>query len=323
MNKIVWTLGLGTFLFSAALLFSFQVQNKAYAASGEREQASVRIGDFQVLALSDGVNKRAVGQQAQMLQGDAAKNMADLERAYPSGELETTVNAFLLIKGKNLTLIDTGNGSNANPPMGRVLDNLRAAGYEPEQIGAVYLTHMHPDHIGGLSSGQEAVFKNATVYADQREAGYWLDDEAASQAPESLQRTFRTAKAMLEPYIRAGKFKVFAPDEQLAPGVLVRELQGHTPGHVAYLIESKGAALAVFGDIIHVAAVQFADPSVTIAYDLDKAEAAKARIEIFKEAEAKGWFIAGAHLAFPGIGKLKNDGKGGYEFVPLSDKSAK
>ncbi|MBP2629315.1 MAG: fold metallo-hydrolase [Firmicutes bacterium] len=253
----------------------------------------------------------------QLLQGNREKIKDVLERAYPGGQIESTVNTFLINTGSKLVLIDTGNGKMASPTMGNVIDNLRVVGYQPEQIDEIYLTHMHGDHIGGLVSGTERVFVNATVYANKREADYWLDDGNRNAASDAAKRTFQAAKETITPYIIANKFKTFEGNIQLTPGIKTEALFGHTPGHTAYIIESKGDTLALWGDIIHVAAVQFEDPSITIAYDRDKDEVAKVRQKIMVEAAKHNWLIGGAHLAFPGIGYVQANG-GGYSFVPLN-----
>ena len=280
------------------------------------------VGDFEVTTLSDGVNQRPVKQQSQLLQGNMEKIKDVLERAYPDGQIESTVNAFLINTGSKLVLIDTGNGKMGSPTMGNVLNNLRAVGYQPEQIDEIYLTHMHGDHIGGLVSGTERVFPNATVYVNKHEADYWMDDGNQNVAPDAAKRTFKVAKEMITPYITAGKFKTFEGNIQLTPGIRAEALFGHTPGHTAYVIESKGTTLVLWGDIIHVATVQFEDPSVTIAYDSDKDEAAKVRQQILAEAVKNNWLVGGAHLAFPGIGHVQAN-SGGYRFIPLKFPVAK
>jgi hypothetical protein len=68
---------------------------------------------------------------------------------------------------------------------------------------------------------------------------------------------------------------------------------------------------------MHVAAVQFPDPAVAIRYDHDSAAAVAIRAALFADAAAHGYWIAGAHLSFPGIGHLRSAGRG-YEFVPAN-----
>lgn len=302
-----------TFLFIAITF------NTASCAEATEMKGGYRmmVGDFEVITLSDGINQRPVEQQLQLLQGNREKIKDVLERAYPGGQIEATVNAFLINTGSKLVLIDTGNGKMGSPTMGKVIDNLRVAGYQPEQVDEIYLTHMHGDHVGGLLSGMERVFANATVYANKREADYWLDDGNRDAAPDAAKRTFQAAKETITPYITAGKFKTFEGNIQLTPGIRAEALFGHTPGHTAYVIESKGDTLVLWGDIIHVAAVQFEDPSITIAYDSDKDEAAKVRQQILAEAVKNNWLIGGAHIAFSGIGHVQANGEG-YSFVPLN-----
>lgn len=277
----------------------------------------VTVGDFAVIALADGTNKREVEQQLQMLYGDKEKIKDLLTQAYPDGQMTSSANAFLINTGVNLVLVDAGNGSLGSPTMGNLIGNLRAAGYQPESIDEIYLTHMHVDHIGGLVAGAERVFPNATVYANKAEADHWLSDSNLNAAPAYARRSYQLAQTALTPYINAGKFKTFEGSTQLIPGIRAESLFGHTPGHTAYFVESKGETLVLWGDIVHVTAVQFAEPGVTISYDSDREEAAKARHHIFAEASKNGWLIGGAHLAFPGFGHLRANGDGGYIFSPI------
>ena len=310
--------------FAITVLFSVIKLNTASCAEATEMKGGYRmmVGDFEVIALSDGINQRSVEQQSQLLQGNREKIKDVLERAYPGGQMESTVNAFLINTGSKLVLVDTGYGKMGSPTMGNVIDNLRTVGYQPEQIDEIYLTHMHGDHIGGLVLGTERVFANATVYANKSEADYWLDDGNRNTAPDAAQQTFQAAKEKITPYVTAGKFKTFEGNIQLTPGIRAEALFGHTPGHTAYVIESKGNTLVLWGDIIHVAAVQFEDPSITIAYDSDKEEAAKVRQQILVEAVKNNWLIGGAHIAFPGIGHVQANG-GQYSFVPLNFQAEK
>jgi glyoxylase-like metal-dependent hydrolase (beta-lactamase superfamily II) len=171
-------------------------------------------------------------------------------------------------------------------------------------------------------SGTERVFSNATVYANTLEAEYWLSDTNLNVAPADAKRTFQAAKATLTPYLHANKFETFARNTQLTPGIRAEAVFGHTPGHTAYFVESKGNTLVLWGDIVHVTAVQFEYPSVTIAYDSDKTTAAKARQHIFAEAAKNNWIIGGAHIESPGLGHVKTNDSDGYIFSPLDFPAA-
>src|SRR5439155_8535354 len=141
------------------------------------------------------------------------------------------------------------------PQAGSIVANLKAAGYQPEQIDEICITHMHGDHIGGLSSDGKAVFPNAIVRADQHDADYWLSEANAAKAPKEMAGFFKMATASFKPYIDVGKFKPFDGDTPLVPGVKAVAAHGHTPGHSLYVVESKGQKLVLWGDLMHFAAV--------------------------------------------------------------------
>lgn len=293
------------------------------AESGLKGYYRMMVGDFEVIALSDGVNQRSVDQQLQMLQGEREKIRDLLLRAYPDGQIEAFANAYLINTGNKRILVDTGNGKMGSPTMGNVVAHLRAAEYPPESIDEIYLTHMHPDHVGGLVEGGERVFTQATVYANKVEAEYWLDGNHLNAAPDDAKRSYRAAIAAITPYSSAGRFKTFDGSVRLSPGIRAEPYFGHTPGHTVYFVESQGATLVLWGDIVHVAAVQFADPAVTISFDSDRTAAAKARQDIFAAAAANNWIIGGAHIAFPGFGQLRANPDQGYTFLPLDQTASK
>ena len=299
-----------------ALTLSSSVHAEAQQSSGLYR---TMVGDFEVTALSDGTNKRTIQQQLQLLLGDKDKIKDLLLRTYPDEQIETAVNAYLINTGTKLVLVDTGNGKMGSPTMGNVVSNLLAAGYPPEKVDEIYLTHMHTDHVGGLVSGTERTFPNATVYANKTETDYWLNENNLNGAPDAARRTFAAAKSTLAPYIAAGKFKAFDGNRDLIPGIRAKAAFGHTPGHTMYFIESKDKTLVLWGDIIHVAAVQFENPSVAISFDSDTAEAIKSRQHILIEAAKNGWLIGGVHLSCPGFGYVKAKGDQGFLFTPLAD----
>jgi len=232
--------------------------------------------------------------------------------------VETSVNGYLVNTGSKLVLIDAGAAGLFGPTLGKLLAHLKASGYTPEQVDEIYLTHMHADHVGGLTTADgKAVFPNATVRADAKESGFWLDPAALDKAPESMKDFFKGAQVSMKPYVDAGRFKPFEGDTELVPGIKAIATRGHTPGHAAYVVESNGAKLVVWGDLMHVAAVQFPDPSVTIQFDVDPKAAMPQRKRAYADAAKKGYFVAVAHVSFPGIGQLRPDGKG-YRWLPAN-----
>jgi glyoxylase-like metal-dependent hydrolase (beta-lactamase superfamily II) len=128
------------------------------------------LGDFEVTALSDGTLSMHV---ADLLTHITPKEINDgLARSFQKDPVDTSVNGFLINTGKKLVLIDTGAGMLFGPTLGKLVANLKASGYLPEQVDEIYITHMHGDHVGGLSADGKMVFPNAVVRASQNEADY-------------------------------------------------------------------------------------------------------------------------------------------------------
>jgi glyoxylase-like metal-dependent hydrolase (beta-lactamase superfamily II) len=272
------------------------------------------LGDFEVTALNDGFIDLPVDT---LLKQPAAKTQAAVAKQFLAIPVETSVNAFLVNTGTKLVLIDTGTGGSFGPTAGRLVANLQAAGYRPEQVDDIFITHFHGDHLGGLTANGQRVFPNAVVHADQRESAHFLSAAEMAKAPADGQGTFKLAMAMLQPYVDAGRFQPFDASTEIVPGVRSWETPGHTPGHSSYVVQSKGQRMIVTGDLIHVAAVQFDDPTVTIDFDVDRPAAEKQRLAVFGKAAQEGDLIAGAHLQFPGIGHLRANGKA-FQFVPVN-----
>lgn len=273
------------------------------------------LGDYEITAISDGTTDLPVDTLLTNTTKDAVD--AALAASHLKSPLETSFNAYLINTGAKLILVDTGAGNLFGPNLGKFIGNLRASGYAPEQVDEIYITHMHPDHVGGLANGGAMAFTNAVVRADRREADYWLSKANLEKADSGTKSFFQGAQASLAPYAAAGKFKPFDGDTELAPGIHSHVGKGHTPGHAEYVVESKGQKLVLIGDLIHVGAVQFANPSVTIAFDGDSNAAAQERMAEFRQAAKDGYLLGGAHLQFPGLGYVATDAHG-YRWIPIN-----
>ena len=273
------------------------------------------LGDFEVTAVSDGTVVLPVNQ---LLSNIAAGKVDEaLARNYLKSPLETSVNAYLINTGDKLVLIDSGAGKLFGPTLGNVLANIKAAGYQPEQVDEIYITHMHPDHVGGLMSEDKVAFPNATLRADKKDADFWLSKDNLDKAPEANKGFFQGAMASVNPYVQAGKFKAFEGNTDLVKGIKAVSSNGHTPGHTSYEVESKGQKLLLIGDLMHVAAVQFDDPSVTIAFDNNTSEAAKARQKTYTDAAKDGFILGVTHVSFPGLGRVATKATG-YSWLPVN-----
>jgi glyoxylase-like metal-dependent hydrolase (beta-lactamase superfamily II) len=178
------------------------------------------LGDFEVTALLDGTIDLPVDKY--LTHTTPAKVKLGLAKAFETVPLETSVNAFLVNTGTKLILIDTGAGSLFGPTLGGLVTSLKAAGYAPDQIDEIYVTHMHGDHVGGLMANGLIVFRNATVRADQRESTHWLSDDKLKSAKDDEKEGFQAAMTSVGPYLKAGRFKPFDGALELVPSMLSR-----------------------------------------------------------------------------------------------------
>ena len=274
------------------------------------------VGRVTVTALYDGY----IGIAPTLLKGMSADDIQTLlTRMFQASDngIQTAVNAFLVHTGKNLVLVDAGAASCFGQTMGNIVANIKAAGYRPEDIDTVLLTHMHPDHICGLvDASGKAVFSRATVWGAKSEADFWLDKKVEMAAPEGHRPFFQMAQHAIEPYAHAGRFKTFSPGDQLVAGFSAVPSPGHTPGHTSYLLQSGQEGLLIWGDIIHAHAVQLAHPEVSIEFDVTPAQAIESRKEVLERVAQQRLMVAGAHMPFPGMGHLGKETQG-YSWVPV------
>ena len=275
------------------------------------------LGDFEVTALNDGVIDYATAQVLPKATPEQIKT--GLYEYGVTDPVGMSYNGFLINTGSKLILIDTGTGGKLedNPGFrgaGRLMANLRAAGYQPEQIDEVYITHLGPDHVGGLTLGTQRAFPNALLRAPKGEVDIFLHPDTA---PAWTRSWIPFWADLFAPYIKAGKFQSIEEDFVLTPGIRALATHGHAPGHTSYVVESKGQTLIVMGDLVLMGALQFADPSLRSSFDADPKAAAEQRLRIFKLASDEDWWIAGGHLSFPGIGHVRA-GQGRYFWAPAN-----
>ena len=272
------------------------------------------LGQLEITALYDGYVDLGASVLVGASKADVQKLLAS---KFIAGEkVQTAVNAYLINAGGKLILVDAGAAKAFGPTLGFIGEQLRAAGYSPDKVDVVLLTHLHADHVAGLlDAAGQPLFPNAEIRVAQTEADFWLSEANAAKAPEGFKPFFEIARKSVAPYQAAGRFKPFSGEVDLG-GVKAVASNGHTPGHTSYLVESAGQRLLILGDAVHSHAVQFARPEVAIEFDSDKKAAVAARKKLFAWAAKDKLLVSGMHLPFPGIGHVRADGKG-YAWVPV------
>lgn len=263
-----------------------------------RLSLEVELGDMTVVMLSDGETTmpahRLRGPDGAALAGDALAG-ADLAQ----GALRLPVRAFAVRGRDGCLLIDAGAADAWHPTLGRLGAALTEAGVGPQEVTAVALTHTHVDHCAGLVDG---------------DGGLAFPNAARVFVPVEEIAAFRAMPRMAP--VLARLMPLEQGDGPLR-GVSAVNAPGHSPGHMAYLVEGR---LLVWGDLVHHAAVQFARPEVGWAFDADPARARGARLALMEQAVEAGWLVAGAHLPDPGIGRIERDGAA-YAFFPVTQGS--
>ncbi|MEH0885141.1 MBL fold metallo-hydrolase [Enterobacter sp. UNJFSC 003] len=277
---------------------------------------TVQVGDIMVTSFTDG----SVAQDLhKLLRRTTAQNTdALLAKNLQTNPVEASINAFYIALPGHKILVDTGSGQLFGPGNGgRLIDSLATQGIHPQDITDILLTHAHSDHAGGLVKDGQRVFTNARVFVGKPDIDFFFNEENQKKTGYD-QNYFDVAHKTLKPYLDAGKVMPFSGTSELLPGITGTVHPGHTPGSAFYTLESKGEKITFVGDIIHVAAVQFPQPNVTITYDEDQDGAASVRNQAFADFAKNRDLIAAPHLAFPGIGYVTRGERGGYLWVPVT-----
>ena len=235
----------------------------------------------------------------------------------PDSTYPSATNAFLVQLSGHTILIDAGYGR-------RLHQNLQSLGITAEQIDMVVLTHLHGDHIGGMLHDGKPAFPNATVYVSRAEYDYWTNDEAMNSLPENRRGGFAGARNVLETYKNRLQVinvrEIGETPELLAPGFYGIAAYGHTPGHTAFMVESGSDKFLIWGDITHATAIQMPYPAVAVTYDSNPGQAAATRFKVMDYVTRHHIPVAGAHIAYPGMGKLLDNRHQGYLFQPADLK---
>lgn len=261
----------------------------------------MRVGDVEVQGLSDGILKTSLDLVIGMDRAQAESLVGGTQ----NGSLYIPVNNFVIRRDGKIILIDAGAGNTMQPTLGRLPENLRAAGIDPSAVTHIVMTHLHPDHANGLVDDSGAPhYPHAEIVVHETEADFWMRADVENDEDRVKKNRARTA-INLRPYLDrirrvrdGGEFSGFSP--VLAPG--------HTPGHTCWLLAAGGGGFMALGDVVHLSAIQISHPETALTYDLDKDLAVQSRKRILDMAASERFAIAGAHVNAPGFGYVVRKG---------------
>ncbi len=257
------------------------------------------LGEFEVTALLAGT--RTVPDDPQGIFGMNVDRetfeAVSAENFIPADRSQFFFTPTIVNTGSELVLFDTGlNGAG-------IAAAVAAAGYTPDQVDVVVITHMHGDHIGGLLTDGAPTFPNARYVTGQAEFDHW-----SAAGADGFEANVRPL---------AEQFSFIGGGESVASGLTAVPAFGHTPGHMTYMIESGGQQLLLIADLANHYVWSLARPDWEVRFDMDKAGAATARREILGMAAADRIPILGYHLPFPAMGFVEARGEG-FHYVPAS-----
>ena len=272
------------------------------------------LGEAVVTVVLDGI-RPGDGPHPTFGANQTAEAVAELMRAnsLPETRFANGFCPVLVEKGDTLVLFDTGmgEGGRANG-MGKLVERMAEAGYAPEDVDIVVLTHMHGDHINGLMEAGKPTFANARYLAGQVEYEFWTSAEAkAGPAAQGAQGVEKNVVPLKD------KITFIGEGAEVLPGLTAHEAFGHSPGHLTFKLVEGDKTLWLTADTANHFVASLQKPDWEVKFDMDKAAAAATRRKVFDEIAESGALFIGYHMPFPATGYAEKI-EGGYRFVPLT-----
>ena len=271
------------------------------------------LGEVEITSILDGTIPMGISPPFLLEESD--EDIAEIARAaiLPTDSLENNFVPVLVNTGDALVLIDTGCGHfRRDKGAGFLRDRLSEAGYKPEDIDIVALTHSHPDHIGGLWEGDELAFPNAQLMIGRREYDAWKSgDEIPAQRAENREMFLKIVVPLED------KFRFLDDGDQIAHGITAEAAFGHSLGHMMFRVESAGQQALIWGDVTNHYVFSLGHPDSKVGFDDDKEMAIATRNRVLASAAESGVLVLGHHMPFPSVGFVERASES-YRWVPAT-----
>ncbi|WGF88270.1 MBL fold metallo-hydrolase [Marinivivus vitaminiproducens] len=272
------------------------------------------VGEAIVTTINDGVGTRSL-EAGFVRNAELADVQGALAEAFQPAETITIPFTLTVIeRGGRVVMIDSGTGGLLAPTAGRAFANLTAAGYPPERIDTLVVSHFHGDHIQGIRAKDgSANFPNATILVPDAEWAFWMDEGAMSRAPEAMKSAFESVHRVFDPI--AGSVERYQGETEIVPGLRSLPAYGHTPGHTVFVLADGDASLLIWSDTTNKPELFVRNPSWQAVFDMDGDQAAATRARMLDMAASERMRLVGYHFPFPATGYIGREGQG-YRYVP-------
>lgn len=265
-----------------------------------------KVGSYELTAINDGVAYRPV--EGMVRNAATADVQAVLGAAFmPTDKFTIPFTTLVVNTGSKLILIDTGNGDLGAPTSGTWLDNFRAAGFKPENVDTILISHFHGDHINGLRMKDgTARFPQAEIKVAAPEWDHWMDDGVMSRAAPAAVGGYANVRRVFAPI--AKDVARFEWGQEVAPGITAVAAPGHTPGHTVFTIASGDARFTAMSDITNNTSVFVRNPDWQAIVDMDGEMARQTRRRMLDMMSADKMQVGFYHAPFPATGFIQKDG---------------
>lgn len=272
-----------------------------------------KLGNFEITTIWDGA-VQLDGPHPIFGENQKPEDVAKLaeQNLLPGKRMEISFTPVIVNTGKEVVMFDAGNGAGRRPNAGRVAATLATAGYTPEQIDVVIITHFHGDHIGGLMENGKPLFPNARYVTGETEYNFW---SPTAMTEGNLAAAAKLVQSNVVPL--APKTTFVKPGQAAVSGITALGAFGHTPGHMAYHLESEGRRFVIWADTTNHNVVSMQRPDWHVRFDMDKEKAVQARKSLLGMVAADKIPASGYHMPFPAVGYVETSGAG-FRWVQAS-----